>query len=213
MVRARASLSLRRAARAALALAGALVVSAAASASSVRELDLRALLAGSELVFEGRVVSREAVLDPGTKAIHTIVRFEITRVLKGESPDATIDLRFLGGSVGRRSLVVSDLHLPEPDETGIYFVESKSRSQVHPFQGWSQGHFVVRRDAKGRERVLSRAGVPITAVRAAPPAGQPRSLAPEVARGVTADPAAPLEAALELAPFEALLRQLAAEKP
>jgi hypothetical protein len=202
----------------ALALLAALVAAVlapagAARASSVRALDLRELLAGSELVFEGRVLSREAVAEPGSRVIHTVVRFAVSQVLKGASQAPVVELRFLGGSAGGRTLAVSDLYLPEPGETGVYFVE-RATGQVHPLSGWSQGHFVVRRDATGRERVLSRSGVPITALRAAAAgerAREARDLAPEAALGVTLEPGAPLEAAIELESFEALLRQLGAK--
>jgi hypothetical protein len=103
-------------------------------------------------------------VETGPRQIHTYVTFRILDIIKGNYPQDTLILRFLGGTVGNVTMGVSDMVLPEPGEHGIYFVESLKRMQVHPLYGWSQGHFLVRPDKTGTNRVLTRSRVPVTAV-------------------------------------------------
>ncbi|MBI2815386.1 MAG: hypothetical protein HYX72_00455 [Acidobacteria bacterium] len=118
----------------------------------------------SEFVFEGKVIKAESRLSPDRSKINTFFTFEIAEIIKGSYPADTIELSFLGGTVGDLSLVVSDMHFPESGEAGIYFVENLSRRQVHPFYGWDQGHFLIRRESGGADVVLTRSGRKITAI-------------------------------------------------
>jgi hypothetical protein len=88
---------------------------------------------------------------------------EIKDIIKGEY-HSNITLRFLGGTVGDLTLAVTDMRLPQQGEHGIYFVESLERFQVNPLYGWSQGYFIVERDATGSERVMTNRRLPITGV-------------------------------------------------
>jgi len=178
-----------------------------AFASSVREVDLGQMLRGSELVFEGRVQQVVARADPGGRWIRTYVTIAVTDVVKGQAPGSTVELSFLGGTVAGRTLRVGDLHLPEVGETGIYFVESPGRRQVHPLYGWSQGHFIVRRDAAGVERVLTERGAPVQALGAVTAPAAP-ALSTGVARGVQSRRGAALTRALSASTFKQRLREL-----
>jgi hypothetical protein len=133
------------------------------NATSVREVSMDEMLQQSQVVFEGTVTAIEAS-QTSQKRIHTYVSFEITDIIKGEYHGKTITLRFLGGTVGDVTMVVSDMRLPQEGEHGIYFVESLERFQVSPLYGWSQGHFVVNRDGTGNERVMTNGKLPITGV-------------------------------------------------
>jgi hypothetical protein len=141
------------------------------SAASVLEVTLNEMLQQSQFVFEGRVMAAESRENDG-KRIHTYVTFEIMDVIKGEYQSNIITLRFLGGTVGDVTLSVSDMQMPRQGEQGIYFVESLERNQVHPLYGWSQGHFIVVRDASGIARVMTSRGLPVTGVKDETPAGQ-----------------------------------------
>ncbi|PKN88828.1 MAG: hypothetical protein CVU51_03140 [Deltaproteobacteria bacterium HGW-Deltaproteobacteria-1] len=132
-------------------------------ASSVREVSLNEMIQKSQFVFEGTVTAIEA-RENSKKRIHTYVTFEISDVIKGEYPRKIITLRFVGGTVGVVTMAVSDMRLPKEGEHGIYFVESLERLQVHPLYGWSQGHFIVERDATGIERVMTNRRLPIKVV-------------------------------------------------
>jgi len=132
------------------------------NATSVREVSMDEMLQQSELVFEGTATAVEARVN-SQKRIHTYVTFEIKDIIKGEY-HSNITLRFLGGTVGDLTLAVTDMRLPQQGEHGIYFVESLERFQVNPLYGWSQGHFIVERDATGSERVMTNRRLPITGV-------------------------------------------------
>jgi hypothetical protein len=99
--------------------------------------------------------------------IHTYVRFEVLDVLKGDTPGAVLELRFLGGTVGTQRLDVTDMTMPEMGESGLYFVESLSSPQVNPLVGWAQGHFLIEPQDGGVPGVLTANHEPVLAVDAA----------------------------------------------
>jgi hypothetical protein len=159
------------------------------NASSVVEVSMDEMLEQSQLVFEGTVTAIIAK-ENSQKRIHTYVTFEVKDIIKGEYPGNTLTLRFLGGTVGDLTLAVSDMRLPQEGEHGIYFVESLERFQVNPLYGWSQGHFIVERDATGSERVMTNRRLPVTGVMADMPDEQ-MTLAKEriqaLSKGVSRD--------------------------
>lgn len=160
-----------------------------AGATSVSEVTMDEMLQKSQFVFEGRVVAREAKQN-SQRRIHTYVTFEIMDVIKGEYTGGSITLRFLGGTVGDVTLAVSDMRLPQEGEHGIYFVESLERMQAHPLFGWSQGHYLVVRDAAGIERVMTNRRLPVTGVKGAAPdqrTAKGREEPQAVSQGVPAD--------------------------
>ncbi|HBT87107.1 hypothetical protein [Desulfobacter sp.] len=129
--------------------------------ASVLKTTMDEMLTESEFVFEGRVLSVES-RQTDSKRIHTFVTFEIQEIIKGEYPEPTITLRFLGGTVGNLTMVVSDIQFPRDAERGVYFVESLERNQVHPLYGWSQGHFTVTADDTGTDRMMTAKNQPVT---------------------------------------------------
>jgi hypothetical protein len=132
-------------------------------ASSVRHVTMDEMLQHCQFVFEGEVLVIEAI-ETSPKRIHTHVTFEIKDIIKGEYSSNIITLRFLGGTVGNRTMAISDMKFPQPGERGIYFVESLERMQVHPLYGWSQGHFLVRPDETGTGRVMTSSEEVVTAI-------------------------------------------------
>lgn len=123
-------------------------------ATTIAQLDFAEVLTTAELVFEGRVVHVEAQ-ETGPRSIHTIVRFEVLDVLKGDYRPLQLELQYLGGQVGTRRLDVQSMQIPELGEHGFYFVESLQNSMVHPLVGWSQGHFLIEVDAANEEKVFT----------------------------------------------------------
>lgn len=152
-------------------------------ASTVMEMSFDRLVSLSVLVFEGRVLDMES-RQLGDGSIRTYVRFEVLDVIKGDATDEVIELSFLGGQVGSRALQVSDMHMPEPGETGIYFVESLTRDQVHPLVGWAQGHFLLDPQSSGADIVTTVEHVPVVGI-AAGAAPVSMTLSKGVAKGVT----------------------------
>ena len=85
-------------------------------------------------------------------------------VVKGNYSQRTIELSFLGGTVGDLSLEVSDLHIPKLGEKGIYFVENPNERYVNPLCGWDQWHFLIVPDQEGIPRVTTYGGKKIAGV-------------------------------------------------
>jgi hypothetical protein len=133
------------------------------NATSIREVSIDEMLQQSQFVFEGTVTAIES-RENSQKRIHTYVTFEVKDVIKGVYDSNIITLSFLGGTVGDRTMAVSDMQFPQKGEHGIYFVESLERAQVNPLYGWSQGHFIVERDVAGSERMMTNKRLSITAV-------------------------------------------------
>lgn len=111
-------------------------------ATTVLEVDLEKVAANSELIFQGRVISKET-RDSSTGKPFTYFKFKIDDIIKGTYADKVIELGFMGGPQGDFTLTVSDMRMPEVGENGIYFVESLSKQQVNPLYGWHQGHYLI----------------------------------------------------------------------
>ena len=124
-------------------------------ASTVLKVSFDQVCHGAELIFEGRVVSKESRLSPASGNPFTYFTFEIIDVVEGSYSNSTIELGFMGGPKGDYVMTVSDMRMPEIGERGIYFVENLSVQQVHPLCGWHQGHYLVLSDPAGdKERVV-----------------------------------------------------------
>ena len=160
-----------------------LLLTAGVQATAIQEVNVAEMLEGCDLVFEGRVIEIETRKEQNTRMIHTNVKFEVLDVIKGKYSSGIIELSFLGGTAGGRTLKVDDMHVPELHEKGIYFVESLSDRQVHPFYGWSQGHFVIIPDDRGIERVMTRTKKPVVEIEPAV-RGQTGRLSSGTARGL-----------------------------
>ncbi len=160
-----------------------------ASALSVKAVSVEELLGNSALVLEGQVTASESRPVEGTRLIQTCVRIEIAEVIKGHYPAGSLELCFLGGTLDDVTMRVAGMRYPELGETGIYFVESLDRLQVHPLYGGPQGHFLVVHDpATDEERVLTSGERPVVGVISSSGRATP-GLSTGAARGVlTADP-------------------------
>jgi hypothetical protein len=140
----------------------------------------------------------------------------VTDVIKGEHDGATLELKFLGGSINGRILEVSGLRLPALNETGIYFIETLSQDLVNPLMGWSQGHFLIQSDANGLARVTTNDNAPVLEVQ--PLADVPQLLrrpaeliggTNDAARGVVTDSSAlRMPQALTVDEFKSRIREL-----
>ena len=139
-----------------------MMCSAVLLASSVAQVTFDEMVQRSELAFEGRVIEQRSDID-GNGIIHTSITFQILDVLKGTYTDSKITLRYLGGTSGATSLKISDIVLPEPNERGIYFVESLKRRLVHPLYGWDQGRFLVKGGCAQTDCVFTSNSKPVIA--------------------------------------------------
>ncbi len=159
-----------------------LICSTSTFATSVQEVSLGEMLDKSRFVFEGRVVDTQVRENP-EGLIQTYVTFKIKDIIKGEYSSDGITLSFLGGTVGVMTSAISGMQFPVKNEHGIYFVESIEIAQVHPFYGWSQGHFLVEQDITGVDRVMTNRRIPVTKVMHGSSTAT-RGLSSGVARGI-----------------------------
>lgn len=187
--------------------------SESAHATTVLQTSIVEMLAHSELVFEGYVIGVESKADPEDRLVYTHVTFELLDLIKGDWSDPTIELRFLGGTVGGKTLSVADMRIPKLDEHGIYFVEAPARSQVNPLYGWAQGHLRLVRANGGPLRVITADGKPVIGIDDQT-RGLGKALSTGVARGLTTDPDAPYESSITADAFKnTLLRVLRESTP
>jgi hypothetical protein len=134
-----------------------------AGATAIQQMGLSEVAGASEFVFEGRVIGTEVVPGPDGRRIYTYVTFQVLDAIRGQAPGETVQLRFLGGTLGGLPLAVSDMHVPALGEHGIYCVESLHRSQANPLYGWDQGQYIVRVDpTDGQEKVYTRGQQAVT---------------------------------------------------
>lgn len=176
------------------------------SGATVAQVTFDQMVTSSEFVFQGRVINTQARFD-GVDTIHTYVTMEVQDVLKGTYANRTIELRYLGGTVGDLTLEVADSIPPVMGETGIYFLESLARPQVHPLYGWDQGHFlVIRNNIDLSERIFSRSGKPITGFAGVP--AKAIGLSNGIALGLTASEQARPETAMTLRDFKQKVMEL-----
>ena len=183
----------------------------ASYAASVRQVTINEMMNASELVFEGQVVDVISKLDPDSSGIHTYVTFQILDLIKGKHSQSKIELSFLGGSAGGLTLEISDTHLPVFGEKGIYFVETLQHRQVHPLYGWDQGHFIVKTDLDGVQRVRTRSQMRITGIESAGPR-RIQTLREGVAKGVVISDD-PRDKGMSLNEFKLRLREINKGQP
>ncbi len=123
-----------------------------AKATTVIKLDFDQVCQGAELIFEGKVISEETRSFNGKP--FTYFTFQIIEVIKGSYKDPTIEIGFMGGTLGNATMMVSGMHVPKVGERGIYFVENLNVQQVHPLYGWQQGHYLVIPDKQTDQNVV-----------------------------------------------------------
>ena len=114
-----------------------------ADASTIMKANLDQVAKESELIFEGRAVSKETRPSPISGKPFTYFTFDIIDLIKGSYSNPTIEIGFMGGTLGNITLEVSDMRMPEIGERGIYFVENIGEQQIHPLFGWQQGHYLL----------------------------------------------------------------------
>lgn len=185
-----------------------LAAAAPSQASSVRAVGIDEMLAGSELVVQGRVIGQRVDGPGGKGGIFTTLTLEVVDVVKGRPAARTIELRYLGGQLGDESLHVTDMEMPALGEQGVYFIEKPGRTQVHPLYGWQQGHLLIERDAaSGVEFVKTKSRRAIYAVEARPER-RAQALGGDVAAGLRLQGEAPDEPPLDVDTFKQQLRRM-----
>ena len=120
-------------------------------AAVISEANFDEVVSGSELIFQGRVISKEVRRHPADGRPTTYVTFSIIDILKGSHDGESIELGFEGGTIDGVTLEISDLEIPIIGEHGVYFVEDTQGYLSNPLFGWHQGHYLVEKDIEGKE--------------------------------------------------------------
>jgi hypothetical protein len=125
-----------------------------ANATTMILQDTRTLVRGSNDIVVGKVASVRSRWDEGHRHIVTDVEVEVSESLKGAKQRLT--LTQLGGEVDGMRLTVPGCPVFEPGEEALLFVwrDTRGRAQLN---GLGQGKFEIRRDPKGRGRLVERA--------------------------------------------------------
>ncbi len=104
---------------------------------------------GSERVVAGRVTSvmpEWQINDYGDRLIVSVVRVNVTEIMKGEAT-STIDVEVEGGTIGSLTLRVSDQLTFTPGERAMFFVRRNRRGRFVPHL---RGQGLIQIDAAGR---------------------------------------------------------------
>jgi hypothetical protein len=187
-----------------------LSISVTVSAASIEQVGVADMLTGSRLVVHGEVVDRWTDTNTDESEIYTHVRVRVMDVIKGADPGETLELRFLGGTHGSMTLQISGQYVPHVGDEAVYFIENPARTQINPIFGWRQGHFPVRLDEFGRQKLVFTHDLqPVFALspaRASADTGFSRGVALGVATTPSAD-----QSAMTLESFKQRLRGLEEE--
>jgi hypothetical protein len=114
-----------------------------AEGTTLRSMTLVDVMAEAETIFIGTVESTTSVQGgPPHDLLFTEVTFRDLEFLKGAAPVTGLKLRFGGGRVGNRRVVIPGMPQFAPGERVVLFANGKSG--LCPAVGWHQGCFRVR---------------------------------------------------------------------
>ena len=162
---------------------------ASVAAMVVVPAELGEMVAASQSIVHGRVISVQSYETAGRATIESLVTVQVIDTIKGE-PGDTAYFRVPGGQVGRyRRVMVGAPQCARGDEV-VLFLKGGPPAVPMPF-GLAQGVYRVGRDAAGQATVTPFATL-------------------DGARVVRGDPARP---PLQLAAFTRLVRTIASSRP
>jgi hypothetical protein len=120
------------------------------------------LVSRAQIIFQGAVtdVRSEWAGEGAQRAIVSFVTFKVEDALKG-NPGSTYTMRMLGGTVGDKTMGITDGPKFKIGDRDVLFVENNG-SQFIPLVGIMHGRFRVERElASGREVVKTSEGEPL----------------------------------------------------
>jgi hypothetical protein len=122
------------------------------------------LMSRAQVIFEGEVTGlhSEWIGEGSQHRIVTYVTFKVDDALKGD-PGTTYSMRMLGGTVGDRTMEVSDAPKFKVGDHDILFIENNGH-QFIPLVGLQHGRFRVAKDSVGRQTLLTGNGLPLADV-------------------------------------------------
>ncbi|HEX2627362.1 MAG TPA: T9SS type A sorting domain-containing protein [Chitinophagaceae bacterium] len=98
----------------------------------LKEVSLQQRSSQSNLIIEGKVVSKNSFWNEDRTMIYTSNRVEVFKVLKGSGTPAMIDIITEGGIVGMDKITTSSLLTLDVNETGIFLCEAVQRAKALP---------------------------------------------------------------------------------
>ncbi|MDX2049359.1 MAG: zinc-dependent metalloprotease [Chitinophagaceae bacterium] len=99
-----------------------------------QEIPLEKRIKQSAFAVEGKVISKESFWDKNHKLIYTSNTIEVYKVFKGNISRNRINIITTGGQVGNRGLHVSDQADLGIEQTGVFLLNTYSRSENLPSQ-------------------------------------------------------------------------------
>lgn len=135
------------------------------SGTTLLPVDLGGLADQAELVFTGKAIASESRASKDGSTAFTFVTFAVDEVLKGAVASRELTLRFDGGDLGGRFLVVEGMPRFDEGESYLLFVHGNGRS-ASPVVGWWQGQYRFSEDKQlGRRLLLDAQGAPLRGIR------------------------------------------------
>ncbi|MCF3649703.1 hypothetical protein [Synoicihabitans lomoniglobus] len=128
-----------------------LLPTSAGLATSLRPITFPELATRAEDVVHARVTRVHAFADvyEGRPLVRTAVEFEVLASVDGVVRERGLTLRFLGGSVGNKTMRVDGMPTFRRGEEVVLFLHQGER-QACPLVGWGNGRYnVVREPASG----------------------------------------------------------------
>src|SRR6185295_14440651 len=115
----------------------------AASSTTVIQPTFDELIARAQIIFQGEVVDRRSEWETTAqgRSIITHVTFSVASVLKGQAA-ATVQLTFLGGTIGDTTLAVSDMPRFLVGDRDVLFVAPELHA-VSPLVGFAYGRYRI----------------------------------------------------------------------
>lgn len=179
-----------------------------AQSATIQQIGTVELLEKSQLIVHAYVITSWTEVGPKDASVVTKVVLGINDVLKGDFEQPTMELTFLGGTLGPIRQHIAGSNIPVVGEEGIYFLEDPDRFLINPFFGWTQGHYRVR----GEDRTLTTfEGRPVFALRSATAPSVIR-FAHDAAAGIVTNPELPDMQPMSVDDFKLQLSKMMSEK-
>ncbi len=118
-----------------------LALAASASASTVLKLDLQSLVANSDQIVDGEVVSVQSKVEQGK--VYTYTEIKVVDGLKGVATDKTVTIKHIGGRTDELSTWVPGVPHFQDGERVVVFLEKPKVDAQPVVTGMSQGKFQI----------------------------------------------------------------------
>jgi len=131
------------------------------------ELKLEDLTKEADSILRGEVTDMRSEWNENKTRIYTYITISVKERIKGSSTGNTVTIRQLGGTVGRKSLFVSNSAIFQKGEEAIVFLKPETveraarihrvgtRGIMHKIVGKEQGKYHIAREAATRKGLVT----------------------------------------------------------